>query len=76
MAQLVRDYINSLDKLEEEVSNNADKILDVVDLDKLLEDPENYLLSLGDAFIKEHIDEIQEASNEGKVFANKVIKQL
>ncbi len=76
MAQLVREYINSLDKLEEEVSNNADKILDVVDLDKLLEDPENYLLSLGDAFIKEHIDEIQEASNEGKVFANKVIKQL
>tara|TARA_Y100000310_G_C20241545_1_gene604896 strand:+ start:231 stop:461 length:231 start_codon:yes stop_codon:yes gene_type:complete len=76
LAQLVREYINSLDKLEEEVSNNADKILDVVDLDKLLEDPENYLLSLGDAFIKEHIDEIQEASNEGKVFANKVIKQL
>jgi deoxyadenosine/deoxycytidine kinase len=76
LAQLVRDYLNNLEVLEEEVSNNADKILDVVDLDKLLEDPENYLLSLGDAFIKEHIDEIQEASNEGKVFANKVIKQL
>ena len=76
MAQLVRDYLNNLEVLEEEVSNNADKILDVVDLDKLLKDPENYLLSLGDAFIKEHIDEIQEASNEGKVFANKVIKQL
>jgi len=73
---LISNYLDKLDLLEEEVNRNADNILNVIDIDKLLEDPEGYLLSLGDAFLKEHIDEIQKASKEGKKFASKVIKQL
>lgn len=76
MAKLISNYLDKLDLLEEEVNRNADNILNVIDIDKLLEDPEGYLLSLGDAFLKEHIDEIQKASKEGKKFASKVIKQL
>tara|TARA_R110002012_G_scaffold280834_4_gene469547 strand:- start:1570 stop:1791 length:222 start_codon:yes stop_codon:yes gene_type:complete len=73
---LISNYLDKLDLLEEEVDRNADNILNVIDIDKLLEDPEGYLLSLGDAFLKEHIDEIEKASKEGKKFASKVIKQL
>jgi hypothetical protein len=76
LAKLISNYLDKLDLLEEEVNRNADNILNVIDIDKLLEDPEGYLLSLGDAFLKEHIDEIQKASKEGKKFASKVIKQL
>ena len=76
MAKLISNYLDKLDLLEEEVDRNADNILNVIDIDKLLEDPEGYLLSLGDAFLKEHIDEIEKASKEGKKFASKVIKQL
>jgi len=76
LAKLISNYLDKLDLLEEEVNRNADNILNVIDIDKLLEDPEGYLLSLGDAFLKEHIDEIEKASKEGKKFANKVIKQL
>ena len=73
---MISNYLDKLDLLDEEVDRNADNILNVIDIDKLLEDPEGYLLSLGDAFLKEHIDEIEKASKEGKKFANKVIKQL
>lgn len=73
---MISNYLDKLDLLEEEVDRNADNILNVIDIDKLLEDPEGYLLSLGDAFLKEHIDEIEKASKEGKKFASKVIKQL
>jgi len=76
LAKLISNYLDKLDLLDEEVDRNADNILNVIDIDKLLEDPEGYLLSLGDAFLKEHIDEIEKASKEGKKFANKVIKQL
>ena len=76
MAQLVHNYLDKLDGLREEVIQNADNILDAIDMDDLLNDPEGYLLALGDAFLKEHIDEIQEADKEGKKFAEKVLKKL
>ena len=75
MAQLVHNYLDKLDGLQEEVIQNADNILDAIDMDDLLNDPEGYLLALGDAFLKEHIDEIQEADKEGKKFAKKVLKK-
>ena len=76
MAKLISNYLDKLDVLDEEVDRNADNILNVIDIDQLLLDPEGYLLALGDAFLKEHIDEIETASKEGKKFASKVIKQL
>ena len=75
MAQLVHNYLDKLDGLQEEVIQNADNILDAIDMDDLLNDPEGYLLALGDAFLKEHIDEIQDADKEGKKFAEKVLKK-
>jgi len=50
--------------------------LEVIDIDALLKDPEGYLLSLGDAFLKEHLDEIQKASKEGKKFAEKILRRM
>ena len=50
--------------LEEVIAENADNILQAIELDEFLRDPEAYLLLLGDAFLKEHIEEIEEASKE------------
>ena len=50
-------------------------MLGAIDLDELLKDPEGYLLALGDAFLKEHLKEIQKASDEGKKFARNVINE-
>lgn len=75
MAQLVHNYLDRLDKLDEVVINNADNILTAIDVDKLLDDPEDYLLSLGSAFLGEHIDEIEKANTEGVKFAEKILKK-
>ena len=75
MAQLVHNFLDRLDELEGEAIDNAENILQAIDLDKLLEDPEGYLLALGSAFLDEHIDEIKKADQEGKRFAEKVLEK-
>ena len=74
MAQSVRNYVDNLDKIEEVVSDNADNILQAINLDEFLKDPKKYLLLLGDAFLSEHIDELEQASKEGSRFANEVLE--
>lgn len=75
MAQLIEKHLNKLQALEDIVSENAEKILSAVNLDELLKDPEGYMLLLGDAFLSEHIDEIEQASEVGKKFAKKVLNE-
>ena len=75
MAQLIEKHLNKLQALEDIVSENAEKILSAVNLDELLKDPEGYMLLLGDAFLKEHIDEIEQASEVGKKFARKILNE-
>tara|TARA_Y100000310_G_scaffold39203_1_gene36812 strand:- start:1449 stop:1670 length:222 start_codon:yes stop_codon:yes gene_type:complete len=73
---LVHNYLDKLDDLRETVVEDADIILSAIDIDELLKDPEGYLLSLGDAFLKEHIDEVEKAHKEGEKFAKKVLKKI
>ena len=75
MAQLIEKHLNKLQALEDIVSENAEKILSAINLDELLKDPEGYMLLLGDAFLKEHIDEIEQASEVGKKFARKILNE-
>ena len=76
MAQLINNHLDKLDKLEEVVVENADNILPSINVDDLLKNPENYLLALGDAFLKEHIGEIEQAADAGKAFADNILKSL
>lgn len=73
MAQLLDDHLKKLDELETVIKKNADNILNVINIDDLLKDPEGYLLALGDAFIKDHLDEIEQAKKEGQKYAESVL---
>ena len=73
MAQLLDDHLKKLDELETVIKNNADNILNVINIDDLLKDPEGYLLALGDAFIKDHLDEIEQAKKEGQKYAEGIL---
>ena len=75
MARLVHNYLDKLDSLQDEVVNHAENILPAIDMNDLLNDPEGYLLALGDAFLKEHINEIDKAYSEGVKFAEKILKK-
>ena len=73
MAQLVDNYLDKIDILKIKVSNDADKILEAIDLDELLKNPKPYLQQLGKAFLDDHRKEIREGFNEGKKYAEKVV---
>lgn len=73
MAQSLDNHIKKLKELESVIKNNADNILNVINIDDLLKDPEGYLLALGDAFIKDHLDEIELAKKEGQRYAEEVL---
>ena len=73
MAQLVDNYLDKTDILKIKVSNDADKILEAINLDELLKNPELYLQQLGKTFLDGHRKEIEEGFNEGKKYAEKVI---
>ena len=60
-------------ELEEIVATNADKVLEQIDLDALLADPSTYLNDLAQAFLSDHMDEIEEGAKAGKAFAEKVL---
>ncbi len=75
MAQLLHNYIDKLDKLDDVIVENAENILSVIDLDELLKDPEGYLMALSDAFLEEHLPEIEKASREGEKFAKEILKR-
>lgn len=76
MAQLVRKHVEKLDRLENIVKNDAENILDSINLDELLKDPEGYMLSLGDAFLNEHLNEIEQGKKEGIKFAKSILKKI
>ena len=75
MAQLVHKYLDTLDKLDDVIVEDAENILAAINLDELLKDPESYLMALGDAFLEEHLSEIGKASDEGIKFAVKILKE-
>ncbi len=76
MAQLVLNHIAEIDEIQEEVIKNAENILPSIDIDELLKDTEGYLLSLGLAFLNEHIDEIEKGAKQGQKFAKRILKTI
>jgi len=72
---LVLNHIAKIDKLQDEVIQNADNILPSIDIDELLKDTEGYLLSLGLSFLNEHMDEIEKGAKQGERFAKEVLKK-
>lgn len=76
MAQLVNNHVRKLNELEDIINKDADNILEAINIDDLLKKPTEYLMALSDAFLREHKNEIQKGSDEGKRFARKVLEDL
>ena len=72
----MHNYLDRLDDLQDVVTDNSELILEQIDLDKLLQDPEGYLMGLADAFLEEHIDEVQKAHKMVVTFANKILSKV
>ena len=75
MAKIVNSYLDIIEITKLKMAKDADKILEAIDLDELLLDPESYLLELGSSFLDEHSEEIKKGFEEGKKFANKIMEK-
>lgn len=75
MAQLVNSYLDKIEIIKLKMAKDSDKILEAINLDELLQNPELYLKALGKAFLDEHSSEIRKGFDEGKKFANEVMKR-
>ena len=73
MAQPLHKGIRKVAELQQEIIDNAENILSVIDVEKLVENPKEYLTQLGLEFLNEHIDEIEEGSNQGQKMAEEII---
>ncbi len=77
LEQSVHDYLDELDSLSDKAEEDAVKeLLQAIDIDELLQDPEGYLLALSDAFLSRHISNIEKATKAGTEHANKILKAL
>ena len=74
MIKEINNHIDEVEKLENIVVDNAEKILGQIDLDKLLADPRGYLNGLIGAFVKDHLDEIELAEKEGVKFGKAILQ--
>ena len=57
------------------MAQDADKILEAINIDDLLKEPEKYLTALGKAFLDEHNKEIETGFKTGEKFAEEVLKK-
>ena len=69
----IQNYINRIDVLEKEVDSNKQKILDQIDLNKLLENPQEYLKNLAIDYYEASEDILREAVDLGEKKAKKII---
>ena len=73
MAQPLHNGIRKVAELQQEVIDNAENILDVIDVKQLVKNPKEYLTRLGLEFLNEHIDEIEQGADQGKKMAEEIL---
>jgi len=57
------------------MAQDADKILEAIEIDELIKNPESYLQSLGKAFLDEHSKDIEYGFKQGERFAERVLEK-
>ena len=62
----IAKYHNDKHELTLQIREDADVILNAIDLDKLLENPNQYLEMLGTAFVEKHQDKFITAFDMGR----------
>ena len=76
MARILTNYLNKITTLDQKIDEEIDQLLEVIDLDELLANPEVYMRELSKQFFESLEDEIQEAIEAGESKANQIIKNI
>jgi hypothetical protein len=75
MSNNINTLQDRLDDLTEDIKADADLILGQIDIDKLIEDTENYIREFAEEFVHQHEAEISRGIQLGHKFAKQVLKR-
>ena len=69
----IQNYINRIDVLEKKVDEGKDQLLKFIDLEQLLDSPQEYLKNLAMDFYEENEGILREAIDLGEKIAKKLV---
>ena len=75
MSNNINALQDRLDGLAEDIRSDAELILEQVDIDALLEDPETTIHDIVTGFIEQHEEEILRGLKLGRQYARKIVRQ-
>tara|TARA_Y100000401_G_scaffold38325_1_gene28935 strand:+ start:23592 stop:23828 length:237 start_codon:yes stop_codon:yes gene_type:complete len=76
MARILTNYLDKITTLDEKIDQEIDQILEVIDIDELLANPQLYMQELGKQFFESLEDELTEAIEAGELKANQIVDSI
>ena len=76
MAKTLTTYLNKIADLEDRIDKEIDQLLQAIDIDKLLANPQPYMEELSKQFFESLDDELKEAITAGENKADTIIKSI
>ena len=76
MAKTLTTYLNKISDLEDKIDKEIEELLKVIDMDRLLANPEPYMQELSKQFFESLNDEIKEAIQAGEIKADRIISTI
>ena len=76
MAKTLTTYLNKISDLEDKIDKEIEELLKVIDMDRLLANPEPYMQELSKQFFESLNDEIKEAIQAGEIKADRIISSI
>ena len=76
MAKILNNLLDKIDALKNKVDTEAGEILEVLDVDKVIDNPREYLEDIASQFIESYEDEMEEAKVMGENYARSILKNV
>ena len=76
MAKTLTTYLNKITDIEEKIDTDFDQLLEAVDIDRLLANPEQYMEELSKQFFESLNDELIQAIQAGELKADRIINSI
>ena len=76
MARIIKGYLDKITKIQKKVDNETDDLLQFINLDSLLANPQGYMSELNKQFFENLQDEILEAVEAGEEKAIRILKNI
>ena len=73
--EIIDGYHDKLDSLKEKIDKSSEEIIKVIDLNKLLENPQQYLESIARQYYESHVPELKKAIKIGEEEAKGILKK-